>query len=165
MWHVCLSVLVCVWVSKQGCSRQWDTKRGVWIQGGAFGYKEGCLDTGRGVWIQGGAFGYGEGCLDTKRGVWIQGGVFGYREGRLDMERGVWIQRGVFGYREGRLDMERGVWIQRGVFGYREGCLDTYLRSCRISLALYIVMMDVVAAGMMIIGVREPEMIDVTKIH
>jgi len=33
--------------------------------------------------------------------------------------------------------------------------LKPYLRSCRTSFALYIVMRDVVAAGMMIIGVRE----------
>jgi len=33
--------------------------------------------------------------------------------------------------------------------------LKPYLRSCRTSFALYIVMRDVVAAGMIIIGVRE----------
>lgn len=32
----------------------------------------------------------------------------------------------------------------------------TYLRSCRRSLALSIVMSEVVAAGMMTMGVREP---------
>ena len=33
--------------------------------------------------------------------------------------------------------------------------LSTYLRSCSISLALYSVMSDVVAAGMMMMGVRD----------
>ena len=32
-----------------------------------------------------------------------------------------------------------------------------YLKSCRISFALYIVIRDVVAAGIIIIGVFEPE--------
>ncbi len=35
-------------------------------------------------------------------------------------------------------------------------CTGTYLRSCKTSLALNIVMSDVVAAGIMMIGVREP---------
>lgn len=34
--------------------------------------------------------------------------------------------------------------------------ISTYLRSCKSSLALSIVIKDVVAAGMMIMGVREP---------
>jgi len=37
----------------------------------------------------------------------------------------------------------------------RERVLKPYLRSCRTSFALYIVIRDVVAAGMIIIGVRE----------
>lgn len=33
---------------------------------------------------------------------------------------------------------------------------DTYFRSCKRSLALSIVMSEVVAAGMMMMGVRDP---------